>query len=102
MTRYTQIGGENIIWLPSHNGGTCMVCDGTAHAVTIPDGTKSVYLKAEGAAVYYNLGTAAAGTTSYGYVPVDGHDMVFACDNLTDMSLFGAATAIAHIQFYTG
>ena len=102
MTRTVQIGGELIGYLPSHNGGTCVAMTGTAITVTVPTGSQSAYIKAQGGAAYYALGTAAAGTTSYGYIPQDGSDMVFTCDNLSTLSVFGAAGVQVHIQYYTG
>jgi hypothetical protein len=102
MTKKFELGGELVTWLSSHNGGTAVACTGTAIAVTVPTGSQSAYIKAQGGAAYYNLGTVAAGTTSYGYVPQDQSDMIFSCDNLTDLSVFGAAAVVVHIQFYTG
>lgn len=101
MTKFYQLGGQLVPFMPSHNGGTTITCDGTAAVITAPTGSSLAYLRASGGAGYYNVGTAAAGTASYGYVAKDTVDIVGPCDNLTALNVFGAAGVLVHIQWYT-
>lgn len=82
--------------------GTCAACGTTSTAITVPAGASTVFIHAEGAALYWQAnGTAAIGTVAPGYVAADGHAAILPIDNLGTLHVVGAGTAgVAHIEFY--
>ena len=87
--------------LSTYLSGTAAVCGTTSTQITVPAGATSAFIHAAGAAVYWNINGASAGTTSPGYVASDTHGLVFPIDNLATLYVAGAAAAsVAHIEFY--
>ena len=101
MTQYVQIGGMNVPYMASHLGGTTIVPNGTAIALTLPAGAACAYMIPEGAAAYYavNLGTASA--SSAGYVPVDCVGLVPPVDNMGTLCVYAGSGGTVHIQYYS-
>jgi hypothetical protein len=107
MTKYSQIAGNLVPYAGSHLGGTTVMPNGTAVTLTIPTDTSSIYFRAQAAAAYYQVGTgtATAGSASamsYGYIPTDGVDFVFTCDNIGAVSVFTGTGGTVHLQYYSG
>jgi hypothetical protein len=89
-------------YLYTYKGGTACACGTTSTEVTVPEGSNTALIHAEGAAVYWHInGTAAVGTTAPGYVAQDNSGIILSCDNLTGLFVNGAGTAaVAHVEFY--
>lgn len=103
MTKYTQVGGMNIPYAGSHNGGTAVHPAGgtvTIPAADIPDNTSAAYLIADGAA-YYSVNGTAAGTNSHGYLPQNIAQAVFNIDNFDSISFNAAAGVTIYVQYYS-
>ena len=102
MSKYLELSGERIEYVPSHLGGTACVPNGGTVSLTLPDGTRAIYFRAEGGAGYYAVNGTASGTASPGYIPSGGNEMVFCCDNIASVSVNAAASVTIHTQFYSG
>jgi hypothetical protein len=91
-------------YLVTYKTGTAVACGTTSTMVPVPTNANSAFIHAEGAAIYWNVGGASAGTGSPGYVPADSAGFIFPCDNLgTGLPVIGGAVAaIAHIEFIQG
>lgn len=101
MTKVYQLGGMDVPYLASHNGGTAVHPEGgTVTISSLPSNTRAIYMKADGAA-YYAVNGTAAGTASHGYIPLGGTDYVFPSDNLTSISFSAAAGVTVYVQYYT-
>jgi hypothetical protein len=88
-------------YLPSYLGGSAYACGTASTQITIPSGANMAYIHAAGAALYYTVNGASAGTASAGYVAQDNNGIVFAVDNLATLHVAGAAAAaVAHVEFY--
>lgn len=70
-------------------------------AATIPLGSTTALIRAEGGAVYWTVNNAgAASATSGGYVADGQVGVVLTISNLTSLKLYGVSPAKAHIEFY--
>jgi hypothetical protein len=97
--RSPENGGSPI--LATYLGGTAAACGTASTAITVPTGATSAMLRAAGAAGYYAINGASAGTTSPGYVPQDQVGYIPPVDNLAALHVAGAsAAAVVHVQFY--
>lgn len=91
-------------WRASYLGGTCSACGTVSTPITPTAGATSALIRAEGGAIYWNLGGTALGAataTSPGYVAQDNQAYIPALDNLPIFNIIGgAAGSKAHIEFY--
>ena len=83
-----------------HLGGTAVHPAGGTTSITPPVNTRSIYMKADGAA-YYAVNGTAAGTASMGYIASGGSDMVFTSENLTSITFDAAAGVTIYVQYYS-
>jgi len=83
-----------------HLGGTAAHPEGGTTTITVPVNTRSIYMKADGAA-YYAVNGTAAGTDSPGYIASGGTDMVFTSENIATLSVEAAAGVTVYIQYYS-
>jgi len=81
-------------------GGESIEPDGSSAEATLPDGTTTVILSAEGGAVYYELNGTDADAASPGYVPEDGFRAVLGVSNLEALFVYAAASVIVHLEYY--
>lgn len=72
-----------------------------AAALTLPDGTTVVWIKAEGGAVRYTINDDAS-ATSAGYIPEDTGEVIGPLSNLESFSVYGATGAYANVNYYAG
>lgn len=85
-----------------YRGGQTLTMDGTPQACTIPTGAHIFELRAEGAAVYFNLNHPNASAASPGYVANGSVATIGPLDTFTHLTLFGTAqgAAVAHIMYF--
>lgn len=81
-------------------GGESIEPDGSSAAATLPDGTTTVIISAEGGAAYYELNGTDADASSPGYVPEDGFRAVLGVSNLETLFVYAAASVIVHLEYY--
>lgn len=66
--------------------------------LTIPDDTDSIVISSETGATYYCINNAAS-STSPGYIPEDGMQVLGPLANLDEVWVDGA-TAVVHVQYF--
>lgn len=97
-------GGYKAVYFPrwKYLGGQTLTMDGTAQACTLPTGTHIFEIRAEDAAVYFNINRAVADANAHGYVADGSGEIVGPLTSLTALTLWGAAadTAIAHVMYF--
>ncbi len=72
----------------------------SVEVTTLPTRCTMFQIRAEGGAVYYEMNGAGASANSPGYVADGSGAVVGPLQNLARLDVFGAAGAIAHIEFY--
>ena len=86
-----------------YRGGETLTMDGTPQACTIPDGAHIFEIRAESAAVYFNVNHANASAASPGYVANGAVETLGPLDTLTALTLWGAGgqgPAVAHVMYF--
>lgn len=79
-------------------GEQMIIGNGASQAATLPTGTSTVWITAEGGAVYATIN--AAGSASAGiYVPDGQKALVGPYSNLTSLGIFATAPAKAHMIY---
>jgi len=101
MTEWRQVAGRMEVYLPSHLGGQAVAPSGGTVSLTVPSGTRSALLIAEGGAAYYEINGTAAGTASSGYLPQDILSPVFDIDNMGTISVSAGSSITVHAQYYS-
>jgi hypothetical protein len=97
------IGDVDVLTVPlsSYLGGTAAACGTASTEITVPAGATSAWIRAAGAAVYWAVNGASAGTASPGYVDSGMTGYVPPISNFTGLYVAGeSASAVAHIEFY--
>jgi len=76
--------------------------DGSAQSATIPTGANIFEIRAEGAAVYFNINHGGADANASGYIADGSGEIVGPLHNLNQLTLWGAAAdgAVAHIMYF--
>lgn len=97
-------GGYKAVYFPRwrYIQGETLMMDGTSQAATIPAGATIVEIRAETSDVYFRLNHSIANATSPGFVPQNGAEILGPLDNLSALTLWGAAAnaAVAHIMYF--
>jgi hypothetical protein len=97
-------GGYKAVYFPRwrYLSGETLTMDGTAQACTLPTGAHIFEIRAEGAAVYFNINRAVADATAHGYVADGSGEIVGPLANLSSLTLYGAAAdaAVAHVMYF--
>lgn len=82
-----------------YKGEQTMTGDGATHDATIPAGANVIEISAEAGDVRYTLNSTAT-LNSGGYVPVSQSRIIAHVTNLTNLAIFAAAPAKAHLIYY--
>lgn len=72
--------------------------NGASQPATLPDGTTTVWISAEGGTVYVSINGAASATSGI-YVPDGQKGYVGPYSNLTSLAVFATAPAKAHLIY---
>lgn len=72
----------------------------TNQALTLPAGTTSVSLEAEGGVCYYAVNHGGAGVTSHGYLPDGGQRTIGSLVNLNTVHIHAPAATRIHVQYF--
>lgn len=81
-------------------GGETVTPAGASAEATVPAGTTTAILAAEGGAAYYAINAASADADAPGYVPEDGYRPIVGVANLTSLHLFAADGVKVHLEYY--
>jgi hypothetical protein len=97
-------GGYKAVYFPrwKYLSGETLTMDGTAQACTLPTGAHIFEIRAEGAAVYFNINRNVADATAHGYVADGSGEVVGPLFELTALTLWGtlADGGVAHVMYF--
>lgn len=93
-------GGVVIEAGTTYLGGQTLAPNTQSTAATLPAGTTTICISAEGGPVYYRVNGTSASADAPGYVPEDGWRVVLGVANLTALHVYAAADVKAHLEYY--